>query len=97
MSGGLDDRREEAGEVVVPVPGVDWMLKRRSVCPGSMSPPGQCSSFALSPSVHRDLQQTGEEHQAEDLLVIISNALTQSAFIAMNLVVLVGVLESNFK
>ena len=29
--------------------------------------------------------------------IIISNALTQSAFIAMNLVVLVGVLESNFK
>ena len=39
-----------------------WMLKRRSVClPGQTTSSGmtKCSSFALSPSVHRDFQQTG--------------------------------------
>ena len=53
---GVEDRRDTRD--------MAWMFKRSSVCfPGQnnvVSGVTKCSSFALSPSVHRDLQQAGE-------------------------------------
>lgn len=61
-----DDKTEHPG-----APGSgDWMFKRRSIClaPGTQASV-QGTSFALSPSVHRDMQQTGQKFS--DLLSFI--------------------------
>ena len=53
-----DDKTDHPGG-----PGTsDWMFKRRSIClaPGTQASV-QGTSFALSPSVHRDMQQTGQK------------------------------------
>ena len=54
----MDECSSEKVEITtqVGVNGGDWMFKRRSICHGGL---GQCSSYALSPSVHRDVQQSG--------------------------------------
>ena len=65
FTGTVDECSSEKVEIntQVGLNGGDWMFKRRSIC---HSGPGQCSSYALSPSVHRDIQQTGNHHYERD-------------------------------